>query len=102
MTTLELIQLRQRFVNSPLLRYIPETPHGNFEELVLHMLGHMDEMKAKAEQVEELYTRAFEQARELKDLLRVEVTFLRSEPKKEKLLARADEISQELQDYKEI
>ena len=102
MTTLELIQLRQRFANSPLLRYTPETPHGNFEALVLHILDHMDEMKAKAEKVEELYTRTLEQARELKDLLRIEVTFLRSEPEKPKLLTRAYEISQELQDYKEI
>lgn len=91
MTALELTQLRQRFENSSLLRHIPETPNGNFEELLLHALDYA-----------ELYTVTLNQARELKDLLKRQSEFLRTKSNEAERLRRAVEIENELLDYKEI
>lgn len=102
MAALELTQLRQRFENSSLLRHIPETPNGNFEELLLHALDYAEEMKVEAERVDELYATTLNQARELKDLLKRQSEFLRTKSNKAERLRRAVAIENELLQYKEI
>lgn len=102
MANLELTALRQRFIDSPLFQRIPETPDGNFEELLLHVLDYADEQQAEAERVDELYTTTLEQARELKDLLKRQVDFLKTKSNKADRLTRAASIEKELLDHKEI
>jgi len=102
MNSLELTELRKRFIDSPLFQRIPETPDGNFEELLLHVLDYADEQQAEAERVDELYTTTLEQARELKDLLKRQVDFLKTKSNKADRLTRAASIEKELLDHKEI
>lgn len=102
MENLELTALRQRFIDLPLFQRIPETPDGNFEELLLHVLDYADEQQAEAERVDELYTTTLEQARELKDLLKRQVDFLKTKSNKADRLALATAIETNLMNYKEI
>ena len=102
MTNLELTELRNRFINSPLFQNIPATPDGNFEEMFLRALDYVDEMKAETERVDELYTVALNQARELKDLLKRQSEFLRTKANKAERLRRAVAIENKLLEYKEI
>lgn len=95
MTNLELTELRKRYIDSPLFQRIPETPDGNFEELLLHALDYADEMKAEAERIDGLFRAALDQGRELRDSLKMKSN-------KTDRLTRAATIENELLDYKEI
>lgn len=102
MTALELTELRKRYIDSPLFQRIPETPDGNFEELLLHALDYADEMKAEAERIDGLFRAALDQGRELRDSLKRQVEFLKMKSNKTDRLTRAATIENELSDYKEI
>lgn len=102
MTNIELAQLRNRLISSPLFRLIPETPEGNFAELALHALDYADEQKAEAKRVDELYTGLLEKARDLKNYLNAQVSLLRGKANRADRLEQAAIIEKELLEYGEI